>query len=47
MPMWIPSQEYTEEDARAPKVIEKVFNILKEEPSKEEYLVYLQAITQD
>jgi hypothetical protein len=29
----------------APKVMEKVFNILKKELSKEEYLVYLQAIT--
>ncbi|PWB49335.1 MAG: hypothetical protein C3F06_14385 [Candidatus Methanoperedenaceae archaeon] len=28
-----------------PKVMEKVFNILKKELSKEEYLVYLQAIT--
>jgi len=28
----------------APKVMEKVFNILKKELSKEEYLVYLQAI---
>ena len=30
---------------KAPKVMEKVFNILKKELSKEEYLVYLQAIT--
>ena len=31
--------------AEAPKVLEKVFNILKKELSKEEYLIYLQAIT--
>jgi hypothetical protein len=31
--------------AEAPKVMEKVFNILKKELSKEEYLIYLQAIT--
>jgi len=31
--------------AEAPRVMEKVFNILKKELSKEEYLIYLQAIT--
>ncbi len=29
----------------APKVMEKVFNILKKELSAEEYLIYLQTIT--
>ncbi len=31
--------------AETPKVMEKVFNILKRELSAEEYLIYLQAIT--
>jgi len=31
--------------AEAPKVMEKVFNILKKELNAEEYLIYLQAIT--
>ncbi len=31
--------------AESPKVMEKVFNILKKKLSSEEYLVYLQAIT--
>lgn len=31
--------------AESPKVMEKVFNILKRELSAEEYLVYLQTIT--
>ncbi len=31
--------------AESPKVMEKVFNILKRELSREEYLIYLQAIT--
>ncbi|MCZ7399395.1 MAG: hypothetical protein O8C62_06900 [Candidatus Methanoperedens sp.] len=31
--------------AESPKVMEKVFNILKRELSAEEYLIYLQAIT--
>ena len=31
--------------AEPPTVMEKVFNILKKELSKEEYLIYLQAIT--
>jgi hypothetical protein len=31
--------------ADVPKVMEKVFNILKKELSKEEYLIYLQTIT--
>lgn len=32
--------------AETPKVMEKVFNILKRELSAEEYLIYLKAITQ-
>ncbi len=31
--------------AETPKVMEKVFNILKRELSAEEYLIYLKAIT--
>ncbi len=31
--------------AETPKVMEKVFNILKRELSAEEYLIYLQTIT--
>jgi len=31
--------------AEVPKVMEKVFNILKRELNAEEYLIYLQAIT--
>ncbi|MCZ7358282.1 MAG: hypothetical protein O8C66_15425 [Candidatus Methanoperedens sp.] len=31
--------------AETPKIMEKVFNILKRELSAEEYLIYLQAIT--
>ncbi len=31
--------------AESPKVMEKVFNILKRELSAEEYLIYLQTIT--
>jgi len=31
--------------AESPKVMEKVFNILKKELSAEEYLIYLQTIT--
>jgi hypothetical protein len=31
--------------AESPKVMEKVFNILKRELSAEKYLIYLQAIT--
>lgn len=31
--------------AETPKVMEKVFNILKRQLSAEEYLIYLQAIT--
>ncbi len=31
--------------AKTPKVMEKVFNILKRELSAEEYLIYLRAIT--
>jgi hypothetical protein len=31
--------------AEIPKVMEKVFNILKRELSSEEYLIYLKAIT--
>ncbi len=42
-----PNEVYTPEGAAAetPKVMEKVFNILKRELSAEEYLIYLKAIT--